>query len=123
MGLSAVLDTNVIINLQKGKLDEALPVEGYYASIITEIELLSSRSITEAEAQWIKEFLENLSVVGITERVKREAITIRRDHGLRLPDAIIAAVALVLDVPLITNDKGFTKVPHLECRAVRLKET
>lgn len=40
MAMTAALDTNAAIYLQKGMLDEALPVDVYSIFVITEMELL-----------------------------------------------------------------------------------
>jgi predicted nucleic acid-binding protein len=45
--------------------------------------------------------------------VKRLAVKIRRSHRLRLPDAIIAATALYLKVPLLSADRDFEEVNEL----------
>ena len=42
-------------------------------------------------------------------------ITIKRNNNIKLPYAIIAASAQLLQLPLITADKGFTKLKDLGC--------
>lgn len=39
-----------------------------------------------------------------------ETIGLRKKYTLRLPDSIIAASALVFEVPLVTADRGFSKI-------------
>jgi len=34
--------------------------------------------------------------------------------SVKLPDAIVAATAIYLDLPLLTADMGFNKIPHLK---------
>ena len=41
------------------------------------------------------------------------SILLRRDYRLKIPDAVIAASALVLAVPLISADTDFDKVDNL----------
>lgn len=41
------------------------------------------------------------------------AAKLRREHGLKLADAIIAATAIHLDIPLLTADSGFNRLDKL----------
>jgi predicted nucleic acid-binding protein len=84
-------------------------------SIITEIELLSWKKLSESEAKIISGFLSNFYRVELSEEIKEATIQIRRTHGLKVPDAIIAASALVLNQPLLTHNlKDFKPVNGLE---------
>lgn len=38
------------------------------------------------------------------------AIVLRRDHGLKIPDAIIGATAIYLNLTLLTADRGFERL-------------
>ncbi len=121
MVLNRVLDTNVILYLLGGKLSDPLPPGHYHASVITEMELLSYPSLTESEEEAVLNFLGDIHVVDISPDVKDHAIRLRRAHGLKLPDAIIAATALSLDAVLMTNDHGLIRVPGVQCQTVPLK--
>jgi len=57
----------------------------------------------------------DLTIVEITPQVIDRALQLRADIGLRTPDAIQAASALVLPEPtsLVTGDAKFSKVPGL----------
>jgi predicted nucleic acid-binding protein len=46
--------------------------------------------------------------------IKKCAIMVRRKYGTKLPDAIVAATAIENSVPLITADKGFSKIKELK---------
>ena len=41
-------------------------------------------------------------------------IDLRRTYRLKLPDSLIIASALHLDLPVITSDKAFNKIEELE---------
>ncbi len=56
-----------------------------------------------------------------TEEVKSLAIRLRREHLLKLPDAIVAATALSLGAPLMTNDAKLLRVPGLSSQVLKLK--
>jgi len=115
------LDTNAVIYAQKGALAEPLPVGQYFASVITEIELLSFPDLTTEQEQALRELLGDICIVGLEDDVKRVAIDVRRRLRLRLPDAIIAATAITLDAELFTNDTGLAQVPDLRCRGLALR--
>lgn len=95
MGLRYVLDTNVVLYFFDDKLAAPLPSSELYVSIVTEIELLSFKKLSAATERRIREFLAEVSVIGVDELVKEKAISLRRAHGLKLPDAIVAASAAV----------------------------
>ena len=120
--MNHVLDTNVVLYLLGGELAKPLPTGRYLASAITEIELLSYPSLTQSEESAIRDFLRDIQVIDMNSDVKDHAIRLRRNHGLKLPDAIIAATALSLDGVLLTNDQGMARVPGLQCQSVLLKK-
>jgi len=39
---------------------------------------------------------------------------VKQKHIIKLPDAIIAATAIYLDMPFLTFDKGFKNIPNLK---------
>jgi hypothetical protein len=54
------------------------------------------------------------TVVAVDERIANQAVTIKRRHGLKTPDAIIAATALVENATLVTRDQDMLdKVPEV----------
>ncbi|MBL1280490.1 MAG: type II toxin-antitoxin system VapC family toxin [Fluviicola sp.] len=109
------LDTNIILYLLSG--DETLATfldkKQLYISLITELELLGFGGITEKEENVIKDFLSQCKVIAINGKVKEETIRIRKTYKTKLPDSIIIATALYLDLPLITSDIDFKKVDEL----------
>jgi len=42
-------------------------------------------------------------------------INLKRKNSIKLPDAIIAASAQLLHLPLLTADKGFAKINEIDC--------
>ena len=114
-GSKFLLDTNAILYILGG--DEALSTllynERLYISVITEMELLSYKNITAREKQQIKNFLSDFEIINITDAVKDRAIEIKKNSHLKLPDSIIAATAIVLDISLVTSDKQFKTVTDL----------
>lgn len=104
-----LLDTNALIYLQGGKLADGLPVGTYAYSVISEIELI-----------W-RGLLASLHRVEVDAPVRETAIRLRRERRLKLPDAVIAASALVVDAVLLTNDRQLLSLPGLRSQSLELK--
>jgi len=84
-----------------------------YISIITEIELLSYKNITAKEKQQIKEFIGELLIVNINDEVKFRTIEVKKHSNIKLPDSIIAATAITLQLAFVTSDKQFKTLKDL----------
>lgn len=110
--LRFVLDTNIVIRLTDGEDVNIIPNNDRFVSVVTEMELFASPSLTPEKEQIRRDFLRETTIVPLTEPVKQEAIRIRRfgSPRLKLPDAIIAATACVLDATLVTNDDTMLKL-------------
>jgi predicted nucleic acid-binding protein len=120
--LKKVLDTNAILYLLGGRLAQPLPPAQYLISVISEMELLSYPSLDDAGLAQIRTFLSEVTVVDLTEEVRESAILLRRQHALKLPDAIVAATAISFQASLVTNDAKLLRVPALSCEPLKLKK-
>jgi len=49
-----------------------------------------------------------------SEEINKLTIKNRREHKIKLPDALIAASALHANIPLLTFDKGFSQLKSLD---------
>ena len=109
------LDTNIILYLLNGDvtLAELLDQKLLYISFITELELLSFKNISSEEDGVIRDFISQCKIVSINETIKQETIRIRKAYGTKLPDSIIIASAIYLDLPVITADADFKKAKEL----------
>jgi predicted nucleic acid-binding protein len=121
MVLKSVLDTNAVLYVLGGRLAQGLPNGQYFISVISEIELLSYALLDDSAQSKIEKFLSGITIVGLSEPVKRQAILLRREHQLKLPDAIVAATALSLGATLITNDSKLLKLPGIPTQELVLK--
>lgn len=114
-GNKFLADTNAFIYLlDKHPGLEALIEHEWFFSFITEIELLSKPNLKENEIIVIKGVLKTATKVVHRDDIDEMAIELRRSLRIKTPDAIIAATALFLDMPLITADKVFSKVNDLD---------
>jgi predicted nucleic acid-binding protein len=107
----SVLDTNWVVDFTDGKMAE-FPDGTRFVSVITEMELFAAPFLTPKQEQIRRDFLNELIIVPLNERIKQEAIRIRRcgKPRLKLPDAIIAATAVILDATLVINDSTMLKL-------------
>ena len=114
-GNNIILDTNIVLYLLHGDevLVEYLQDKTFYLSLVNEMELLGFKDITEDEEIVIKFFLDDCSVVDINQGIKDIAIKLRKTYSIKLPDAIVAATAIFLGIPLISADKHFDKISEL----------
>ena len=119
--MKALLDTNVVIDLQKGLLARSLPRGVYLLSVISELELRSIHGLDATSQSSLNAFLAEISIVELNEQVKENTVRLRRMHRLRLPDAIIAASAVAHNAILLTNDQRLLTIPEVQSRALELK--
>ena len=90
--------------------------EGLVVSVITRIEVLSwpgyvdrPDALADAEAS-----LSSLREEPLTEAIVRATIALRQAFRLKVPDAIVAATAQILELPLVTrNPDDFKRVSGL----------
>ena len=118
-GINFVADTNALIYLLNGNtcmtpyLDKNLSY-----SVISEMELLSYSGITKSEENSIKSLLNECEEVALSAEIKEKTIEIRKKYKTKLPDAIVAASAIVSGLPLITADKGFNQIVELNLEMI-----
>ena len=115
-GNKFLLDTNTVLYVLAGDETLASFLNGkeLYLSIISELELLSYKKITQKEIKAITAFLSEFKIETISDEVKKNTIEIRKSTNLKLPDCIIAATSLTLNIPLISSDKQLSSVPGLD---------
>jgi predicted nucleic acid-binding protein len=121
MGMNMLVDSNVIIDYVSNRIPEksAKQLDNYFnsnfsVSIISKIEVLGFNT-QEFELEQLESFIQLSSIVYIDEAVAGKTIEIRRMKRIKLPDAIIAASALVQNCILIShNTTDFNKIEGLQ---------
>ena len=79
------------------------------------MELLAWKNATAIQLQILQDFINNATVFGLEESIIVKTIAIRKNYGIKLPDAIIAATALTHGLILMTrNTKDFVTILDLE---------
>jgi predicted nucleic acid-binding protein len=114
-GFSFVADTNFLINVHEGLTKTKPFLDGStIISVISEIELLGWPNLGIQEKRKLTSLLEDCIIMELIPEIKNIAIQIRQQNKVKTPDAIIAATAGFLQLPLVTSDKGFKKIKDIE---------
>ena len=127
-GINYLLDTNFILGILKsspavlGEISERKILASACAySVITRMELLGFPGITSAEDGLIRQKLESFTPISLTPPIEDVVIKLRQTRKIRLPDAIIAATAIVDGVELLTLDQHLLAVVHSSVSELFLK--
>jgi toxin FitB len=114
-----LVDTDVCIDHLVGvrRLSGRRARLGY--SVITRAELTAG-AVDERDRELIRRLLGAMTEYPVDRRVADRAGVVRRETGVRLPDALIAATALVHGLIVHTrNLRDFQRIPDLRLRAGR----
>lgn len=86
----------------------------FYISIINKIELLGFAGITPDEERKFQDIIDAATVLNLTDDVVNKTIELRKANKIKLPDAIIAATALINNLTLISrNTADFKNIEGL----------
>lgn len=111
-----LIDTDIFVDHLRGFA--ALEVGTYrvHYSVITRAELFAGSSATEQVTTLLAPFRE----VAIDRPIAERGGRVRRETGIRLPDALIAATAIEHRLSLVTRNRSdFDKVRGLRLRSLR----
>ncbi len=102
--MTAVFDTNIVIDLLNGKKEAAKEYDRYDAAIISRITWIES--LVGVDNSETRAFLKRrFQVASLTTEISERTVSLRRQHRkLRLPDAIIWATAKTHDCVLVTRN-------------------
>jgi predicted nucleic acid-binding protein len=116
------LDSDVLIDHLRGYQAYAGYIARYergelrgYVSAVTVAELFAARRTREpVERKRVEKLLSLFIIVPVDMPISVLAGELRRDYGLSLPDAIVAATALNLGLVLVTrNIRHYQRIPNL----------
>ena len=85
-----------------------------YVSFITELELLGFAGITLQEHQRIENFLKDCIIIDYNESIKQATIKLKQINRIKLPDAIIGATSIYMNIPLISADSVFETIDDIQ---------
>ena len=108
--LNALLDSDILLDFLDGHAPAAREIARYREcgiSVISWMEVLAGAR-TEADEEVRRGFLAHFRLVPLTPHVAEEAVKLRREYRLKLPDAIIWASAITENCLLASrNTKDF----------------
>ena len=115
-GVRIVSDTNPLIYLLDGDdlVARHLNQRECWISVITELEIFGKKNLSAAERKEVNLLPDSCFIVDLLPEIKGRVKNLQQSTSLKLPDAIIAATALYLNLPLLTADKSFKQVNGLE---------
>jgi predicted nucleic acid-binding protein len=110
MGITYLLDTNIAVDYLDGKLSSKavalIDSQIIEMSVITRMELLVWPNLSSQNAKILQEFIDSSIVHPLEESIILKAIEIRKSKKCKLPDAIIAATAVVNELTILTNNES-----------------
>ncbi|MBX2974610.1 MAG: type II toxin-antitoxin system VapC family toxin [Ignavibacteriaceae bacterium] len=116
-------DTNIIIELLKGNVKvinviEKIGLDNIGISAITEMELYFG-AFNKSELKFITKHLHGIPSYHIHNDISIMAVTLTeqysKSHKLSIPDALIAATAIINNFELFTlNIKDFKYIPNIK---------
>lgn len=116
IGNKVVLDSNILILASKQELDISKLLSSYekfYVSIVTYIEVLGYKNMSNEKINIIKMFFNNIEIIDVDFEIAKIVITYKTQviKKIKLPDAIILATAKHLGGVLLTrNTVDFTNI-------------
>jgi predicted nucleic acid-binding protein len=126
MGEGYLIDTSAVSKALTGQLNttamqlmlDALRAE-HRLSVITRIELLVWNPPSEKLKVDVRLLIDNSTILSLTEPIILQTVRIRRQHRVKLPDALIAATAMAHNLTLLsTNDRDFETITGLAYRSL-----
>ncbi|MDR2144984.1 MAG: type II toxin-antitoxin system VapC family toxin [Tannerella sp.] len=116
-GVDFFVDTNILIYIMEKHPHpkiSSMTKCSLAVSEISEIELLGKKNITRHEVEAILNLLNDCEVIDFSKSIKDITISIKQKYTIKTPDAIIAATAKSLNLPLVTADTGFKKIEDVD---------
>jgi predicted nucleic acid-binding protein len=114
-GNKIFVDANIVLYLLNGDaaVAESLNGKQIYISFITQLEVLSYPDLNTQQEKIITLMLSKWVIIDVNPQIKQATIYLRKKYRTKIPDGVIAATAIYLDLPLFTADKAFNKIEEL----------
>ncbi len=110
-----LVDTDIFIDHLRGTHELTARRHRLHFSVVTRAELIAGNSATDAITALLAPFKE----ISVDRAVAERAGRIRRESGVRLPDALIAATALENGLSLVTRNRSdFDKIRQLRLKTI-----
>jgi len=107
--VKALFDTNIVVDYLNAVPEARIELQRYTEkaiSIITWMEVMVGADGDLETAT--RSFLNGFAIVAVDEEIAERAVTLRRSHRIKLPDAVVWATAQAHAMILVTrNTKDF----------------
>ena len=114
------IDTNILIAYLDGEKVVQATLDDWkqsnrplFISSISVAEIFALSALGAQEINQIRGFLQHFISVPLNNEMAELAALVQRKYHFKLPDAAIAATALLRRSPLVTRDRQFQKVKEL----------
>lgn len=121
-GNRILLDTNAVITLINED-EKILPLvsqaEFVAISIVTALEFLSFPHLSQKDKNLFEDFCTEVALIDIAfanTSLVREITSLRQNNKIKLPDAVVAASAIIYNCVLITKDEAFKRIINLSTK-------
>lgn len=110
-----LVDTNFLINITENNssvfpfLDKNLCI-----SIITKIELLGVFSINKTQKINAQKLIDECFIIETNSEIYEYTIFLKQKYKIKLASAVIAATAIVYEIPFLTFDADFKPITELK---------
>jgi len=113
-------DTNILLYFLAGNAGVFNYLNNeFYISEITEIELLGNKGMTALQHSSRSRIIDSCTIITLSENIKKLTIQLKQTYTLKIPDAIIAATSIYLNLPLLTADKEFKKIKEVNLSIIQ----
>ena len=120
---STIVDTDIIIDIGSGIPEAANCLQGLKLSsrlaisVVTQMELIVGCT-NKSELRTLENFLQQFDVIRIDLPISDKAVELLRlyrlSHGLLIADSLIAATAIIYELPFITkNQRDYRFIQNL----------
>ncbi|MCP1385016.1 type II toxin-antitoxin system VapC family toxin [Runella salmonicolor] len=125
MGTGYIIDTSGysrylddMLSVENSDFMDSVLEDAPAMCFVVKIELRSFQGDKNKE-NTIADLVNNCLIMELSDEIIEKTIELRRKAKIKLPDAIIAATAIVHNLTLLsTNDSDFVKVPKLKYKSL-----
>jgi tRNA(fMet)-specific endonuclease VapC len=121
-GTKIILDTNALLLYLQGNFKIEFDISEIGISVITKIEYLVNPELGAKDLYLFDELESQIKIFFLdkdNDSILKETIKIRKKYKLKLPDAIIAATAIVNNATLLSADDIFAKIYNLKFELIK----
>jgi predicted nucleic acid-binding protein len=106
--VKALFDTNILIDYLSAVPASRAELRRYKEKAISIITWMEVMVGADEAVEPTRQFLSSFNVIGLDQGVADKAVALRRDHKIKLPDAVVWASAQTHGMLLVTrNTKDF----------------